>query len=297
MGLTRSPGDTFSFVASEHTTHRAEMKGTLMKLVRCLVSDGSIHTGAVEDDGTIRRLAGDLYGQHHVTDEVLEPVKLLAPVAVTQIWGVGLNYHNHAIETGMPVPSHPIIFAKGTNSVQHPDEPIVIPDSLSVSEVDYEGELAVVIGKEARNVSRKDALDYVLGFTCANDISARDWQLRLGGGQWSRGKTFDTFCPMGTYLLTTDELDDAADLGIRTYINGALVQNGNTSDMIFDVPALIEFLSAGTTLSPGTLVLTGTPAGVGMSAQPPRWLSPGDEVVIDIDRLGALRNPVVAEAR
>jgi 2-keto-4-pentenoate hydratase/2-oxohepta-3-ene-1,7-dioic acid hydratase in catechol pathway len=144
-------------------------------------------------------------------------------------------------------------------------------------------------------VSKANALDHVLGYTCANDVSARDWQIKLGGGQWCRGKFFDTFAPLGSCLVTTDEIPDPQGLRISTTLNGERVQDWTTSDMIFDVAALIEFLSGSTTLVPGTVILTGTPHGVGMAARPPRWLKAGDEVTVEIERIGALTNPVSLE--
>jgi 2-keto-4-pentenoate hydratase/2-oxohepta-3-ene-1,7-dioic acid hydratase in catechol pathway len=161
--------------------------------------------------------------------------------------------------------------------------------------VDYECELAVVIGKASRNVSREKALDYVLGYTCANDVSARDWQKQFGGGQWCRGKTFDTFCPLGPWLVTPDEIPNPNALKIRTRVNGELLQDSTTEDMIFDVPRLIEFLSGSTTLLPGTVILTGTPQGVGMARNPPRWLKAGDMVSEEVERIGTLTNPVMDE--
>ncbi len=163
------------------------------------------------------------------------------------------------------------------------------------TEVDYECELAVVIGKPCKNATRKNALSHVLGYTCANDVSARDWQLKHGGGQWCRGKFFDTFCPLGPALVTTDEITNPNTLSIRTILNDEMVQNSNTADMIFDVPTLIEFLSASTTLLPGTVILTGTPSGVGMASKPPRWLKPGDSTTIEIEGIGQLTNPIGEE--
>lgn len=156
----------------------------------------------------------------------------------------------------------------------------------------------MVIGRVAKNVSREKALDYVLGYTCANDVSARDWQLRRGGGQWCRGKFFDTFAPLGPCLVTPDDIPNPNTLKIRTLLNGEAVQDWNTNDMIFNVPTLIEFLSASTTLLPGTVILTGTPQGVGMAAKPqPRWLRPGDSVAIEIEGIGTLQNPVAEEGQ
>jgi 2-keto-4-pentenoate hydratase/2-oxohepta-3-ene-1,7-dioic acid hydratase in catechol pathway len=171
----------------------------------------------------------------------------------------------------------------------------LIPAALRSDEVDYECELAVVIGKACKNVKRDSALDHVFGYTCANDVSARDWQIKRGGGQWSRGKFFDTFCPLGPCLVTADEIPDPNALAIKTVVSGETLQDWNTNDMIFDVPALIEFLSGSTTLLPGTVILTGTPHGVGMAAKPPRWLKPGDSVTIEIEKIGALTNPVELE--
>ena len=151
----------------------------------------------------------------------------------------------------------------------------------------------MVIGRPCRNAKAADALSYVLGYTCGNDVSARDWQLKWGGGQWCRGKTFDTFCPLGPCLVTANEIPDPQTLGIRTLLNGTAVQDWSTNDMIFSVAQIIEFLSASNTLPAGTVILTGTPHGVGMASKPPRWLQPGDTVTIDIERIGQLTNPVV----
>jgi 2-keto-4-pentenoate hydratase/2-oxohepta-3-ene-1,7-dioic acid hydratase in catechol pathway len=161
--------------------------------------------------------------------------------------------------------------------------------------VDYECELAVVIGRACRNATRENALSYVLGYTCANDVSGRDWQRDGGGGQWCQGKSFDTFCPLGPVLVTPDELPRPNALRIRTVLNGQVMQDWSTDDMIFDVPAIIAFLSASKTLLPGTVILTGTPHGVGFARNPPVWLQPGDEVTVDIEGIGALTNPVVEE--
>ena len=222
--------------------------------------------------------------------------KVLAPIVPAAILCIGLNYRHHAEESGAKIPSFPILFMKGGNSLQHPGDPIEIPSHLSSEEVDYETELAVVIGKTCKNVSRENALDYVLGYTCANDVSARDWQLKHGGGQWCRGKTFDTFCPLGPCLVTTDEIANPNALRLQGRINGETVQDWNAEDMIFDVPALIEFLSGSTTLLPGTVILTGTPHGVGMASTPQRWLQPGDVFTVEIEGIGELSNPVALEA-
>jgi 2-keto-4-pentenoate hydratase/2-oxohepta-3-ene-1,7-dioic acid hydratase in catechol pathway len=181
------------------------------------------------------------------------------------------------------------------NAIQHPGDPIILPRHLRSDRVDYECELAVIIGKPAKNVSREDALDYVLGYTGANDVSARDWQKSGGGGQWCRGKTFDTFCPLGPVLVTCDEIPNPNNLFIKTVLNDQVMQDWTTKDMIFDVPALIEFLSGSTTLMPGTVILTGTPHGVGMARNPRVWLEEGDKVTVEIEAIGSLSNPVIAE--
>ncbi len=193
-------------------------------------------------------------------------------------------------------PPWPVLFMKAPAAVQAPGGPIEIPVRLASERVDYEGELAVVIGKKCKNVSREEALEYVLGYTCGNDVSARDWQKERGGSQWCRGKGFDTFCPLGPRLVTRDEIPDPNALRLRTIVSGEVLQDSNTADMIFDVPALVSFLSGSTTLLPGTVILTGTPSGVGMARTPPRWLKPGDEVTVEIEGIGELTNPVVAEA-
>lgn len=241
------------------------------------------------------RIEGDIYGAYKVTERPGRVAKLLAPIVPTQILCIGLNYRRHAQEAGAKISDHPVLFVKGVNALLDPGDAIQIPTHLASGEVDYECELAVVIGRPAKNVSRERALDYVLGYTCANDVSARDWQIRLGGGQWCRGKFFDTFAPLGPRLITTDEIPNPNNLRIRTVLNGETVQDWTTSDMIFDVPTLIEFLSGSTTLLPGTVILTGTPHGVGMAAKPPRWLRPGDVVKIEIEGIGALVNPVKEE--
>jgi 2-keto-4-pentenoate hydratase/2-oxohepta-3-ene-1,7-dioic acid hydratase in catechol pathway len=184
---------------------------------------------------------------------------------------------------------------KSPGAVQNPEDPIYLPRKLRSDSVDYECELAVVIGKPARNVSREKAIEHVLGYTCANDVSARDWQKEGGGGQWCRGKTFDTFCPLGPVIVTPDEIPNPQALRIMTRVNGETLQDWSTNDMIFDIPTLIEFLSASTTLLPGTVIITGTPHGVGMARNPQRWLQPGDVAEVEIEGIGILRNPVAEE--
>lgn len=246
-------------------------------------------------DGEPLRIEGDIFGEHRVTAEIADVKMLLAPVAPAAILCIGLNYRRHAAEMNAPLPSHPVLFMKQPAALQHPGAPIEIPTHLASERVDYEAELAVVIGRRCRNASRDEALAHVLGYTCANDVSARDWQKDRSGGQWCRGKTFDTFAPLGPRLVTPDEIPDPSALRLRALVNGEVMQDESTSDMIFDVPALIEFLSGSTTLLPGTVILTGTPSGVGMGRTPPRWLQPGDTVTVEIDGIGSLTNPVTLE--
>jgi 2-keto-4-pentenoate hydratase/2-oxohepta-3-ene-1,7-dioic acid hydratase in catechol pathway len=227
--------------------------------------------------------------------------KLLAPIVPTTIFCIGLNYRKHAAESGATEPANPILFMKGANALQNPGDPILLPTHLASDEVDWECELAVVIGrgpggKLCKNVSREDALSYVLGYTCANDVSARDWQIKRGGSQWCRGKTFDTFLPLGPALVTPQSIPNPNALRIQTLVNGDTMQDWNTDDMIFDVPTLIEFMSGSTTLLPGTVICTGTPHGVGMAMKPQRWLKEGDIVEINIENIGRLTNPVMNEA-
>lgn len=267
-----------------------------MKIIRYQDSKGQIHFASEGADGTRREIAGDIFGSHQVTDRAADVNKLLAPVVPTTILCIGLNYRRHAAEGNAPIPKWPVLFMKNPAAVQNPGDPILLPRKLVSTQVDYECELAVVIGKTCKNVARERALDYVLGYTCGNDVSARDWQKDFGGSQWCRGKTFDTFCPLGPCLVTADEIKNPNSLAIKTILNGEVMQDWNTDDMIFDVPTLIEFLSGSTTLLPGTVILTGTPHGVGMARKPPVWLQAGDRIQIEIERIGTLENPVQDEA-
>lgn len=266
-----------------------------MKIMRYRTGTGRHGYGRLDADGEVKELSGSLYGELTDTGRTADVAALLAPVDPRDIFGIGLNYRRHAEESKQAIPDFPIVFMKGSGAVQDPGAPIILPRRLRSDAVDYECELAVVLKKPCYNVSRAEALDHVLGYTCANDVSARDWQLKHGGGQWCRGKTFATFCPLGPCLVTTDEISDPNVLGIRTVLNGEVMQDWNTRDMIFDVPALIEFLSASTRLAAGTVILTGTPHGVGAARRPPVYLQPGDSVTIEIDGIGSLINPVISE--
>ena len=251
-----------------------------------------IHYAAENAGGSYLRIEGEPFGKHSLTQQSADVRKILAPIVPVAIWCIGQNYRQHAAEVGMSAGEYPVAFMKSVNTVQHPGEPILIPSHAGTSELDYEAELVVVIGKSCKDASRERALDYVAGYTCGNDVSARDWQLKKGGTQWCRGKSFDTFAPIGPCLVTPDEISNPITLRIQTKINGRVLQDGNTADMIRDVPTLIEFLSQSTTLLPGTLIFTGTPHGVGMAQKPPLWLKPGDEVSVIIEKIGTLTNPV-----
>lgn len=266
-----------------------------MRFLRYLDADSREHYALEHPDGRRTRVEGSPFGEYSDTGEPADIARLLAPVSPVDIFCIGLNYRRHAEEGNLPIPEHPVVFMKNTGSVQAPDEPIVLPRRLRSDRVDYECELAVVIGRPCHNVRREQALRYVLGYTCANDVSARDWQLQWGGGQWCRGKTFATFCPLGPVLVTGDEIPDPNRLRLRTILNGQVMQDWTTEDMIFDVPTLVEFLSGSTRLRPGTVILTGTPHGVGAARRPPVYLKTGDVVSIEIERIGTLTNPVVEE--
>jgi 2-keto-4-pentenoate hydratase/2-oxohepta-3-ene-1,7-dioic acid hydratase in catechol pathway len=265
-----------------------------MRIIRFIDEQGNTQLGEEPQEGQARILSGDLYGQLETTGKTATVAKLLAPIEPTNIFCIGLNYREHAEESGVQPPEKPLIFMKPTSTLAHPGDPIRLPACQNDEEVDYECELAVIIGKAARDVSEADALGYVLGYTCGHDVSARHWQLQLGGGQWIRGKGFDTFCPLGPTLVTSDEIPDPQTLSIKTILNGQTMQDHTTGDMIFNVAQVISFLSQDTTLLPGTVILTGTPQGVGFARKPPVWLKPGDEVIIEIEKIGSLVNPVVA---
>jgi 2-keto-4-pentenoate hydratase/2-oxohepta-3-ene-1,7-dioic acid hydratase in catechol pathway len=262
-----------------------------MRIIRFL-SGGQVHLGQPVDDNTALKVDGDLLDSYRVTDQKLRVEKLLAPLVPTDILCIGLNYREHAAESGSQVPPNPMLFIKASNTLQNPLDPILIPRRST--QIDYECELAVVIGKSAKNVSRERALDYVLGYTAANDVSSRDWQRdkSLGGGQFARGKSFDTFCPLGPAIVTNDEIPNPNALRIKTILNGQVMQDHTTGDMIFDVPALIESLSSTMTLRAGSVILTGTPQGVGFARTPPVWMKEGDTCVVEIERIGRLENPV-----
>src|SRR5437773_2552075 len=265
-----------------------------MRIIRFL-SNGKIHFGQPVDDKTARRIEGDLFNSFKLTSETLKIDKLLAPLVPVDIFCIGLNYRDHAAESKSEIPKNPMLFIKGGNTLNNPGDPIPLPRRSSM--IDYEGELVVIFGKAAKYVSRENALDYVFGYTIGNDVSARDWQRdkALGGGQFARGKGFDGFCPLGPCIVTKDEIPNPNALRLRTTLNGQVMQDHTTFDMIFDVPALIESLSSTLTLRPGSILMTGTPHGVGMARNPPVWLKAGDRIAVEIENMGRLENPVAQE--
>lgn len=221
-----------------------------------------------------------------------ERTRLLAPIARPgKIFGIGFNYREHAAETGNPIPAVPFVFLKAATAVIGPGTAIELPAVSTM--VDYEGELALVIGRRAKCVARADALAYVAGYTIMNDVSARDYQKNSGH---SLAKSFDTFAPMGPALVTADEVPDPHHLTLCTRVSGETMQQASTSGLIFDIPALIEYISAAVTLEPGDVITTGTPAGVGARRTPPRFLRAGDTVAVEIRGVGVLENPVVNAA-
>ena len=270
-----------------------------MKLVTYSVDGEEPRVGSLEGE-EIRPLAHEdmiefiEYGGSPEPGEDTVPLgeaRIHAPIARPQkVIGIGLNYEDHAAETGADIPDRPIVFAKYPNAVIGPGEAIRIPPITE--QADYEAELAVIIGRAARNVTESEALDYVFGYTNANDVSSRDLQFSEGG-QWTRSKSIDTFCPLGPFIATADEIEDPQDLFIRCILNGEIMQDGTTSKMIFPVAELVSFLSQGMTLVPGDVIVTGTPPGVGSARDPQVWLKAGDEVTIEIQGLGSLTNPVM----
>jgi 2-keto-4-pentenoate hydratase/2-oxohepta-3-ene-1,7-dioic acid hydratase in catechol pathway len=224
----------------------------------------------------------------------LENVGLMAPVPRPgKVLCLGLNYRDHAAESGADVPEEPVVFSKASSSVIGTGEPIRIPEASN--KIDYEVELAFVIGRTGRQVSAPRAMDYVGGYTVLNDVSARDYQMEKGGSQWTLAKSFDTFCPLGPWLVTPDEVGDPEDLRIECRVSGDLMQSSSTDQMIFGVAEVIEYLSRVLTLEPGDVVATGTPPGVGFVRTPPRFLRDGDVVECSVERIGTLTNPVESD--
>lgn len=238
-------------------------------------------------------MAADAIGSPHAEFVPLAAVQLLAPVLrPPKILCIGLNYRDHAIESGMEIPQVPTVFLKLSNSIIGPDMPIVLP--MQSTQPDYEAELAAVIGKPGRNIRQQDWESHVFGYTILNDVSARDVQLATS--QWILGKSFDTFAPVGPWIVTKDEIPDPHRLDIQLSIDGEVLQHSNTRELIFHLPRLIEYISAIVPLEAGDLISTGTPAGVGLGRTPKRWLRPNEQIVIEIEKIGVLRNYTIAQA-
>jgi len=261
-----------------------------MKFLRFQDDAGRIAWGIPVDEEHALPLTGDLFGRFTSGQEPRRIAHRLAPVMPPNIIAIGRNYRAHATEMkAAELPKEPLIFLKATTSVIGPYDAIVLPCSAP-NEVDYEAELAVIIGRTAKDVGEDQALDHVFGFTCANDVTARDCQKRRDK-QWARGKSFDTFCPLGPVIVTADELD-CEKAGVRSFLNGDEMQNGNSADLIFSIRSLVSYLSHQFTLVPGTVILSGTPAGVGAARMPPVFLRAGDTIRVEIDGIGSLENRV-----
>lgn len=243
------------------------------------------------------KINGDIFSQYEITDEQIPITQLLSPLDkshINTVRMIGMNYKKHANEINLPIPKYPCLFYKPKTTINGPDDDIVIPKVAQIEEIklDYEAELVVIIGKPGKDIKEADALDYVLGYTAGNDVSQRTWQIQRGGSQFSTGKMFDTWAPIGPTIVSPSVIKDPNDLNIYSKINGEIRQNSSTVDMIFNVKHLISFLSQGTTLLPGDLIFTGTPQGVGNGFNPPKWLRNGDVVEIGIEEIGTIINKV-----
>lgn len=265
-----------------------------MRIIRALDEAGQACWGSEAADGQALYWTGCPWEGGQPTERPLHISERLPPVDHPLMLGIALNYRQHAAETGKAVPERPVFFVKLPQSLIAHGQTIRLPRHAGSTQVDYEGELAVVLGRPARDVSATDAAHYIYGYTLANDVSARDWQYQWGGGQFNRAKSFDTFCPLGPGIVPARDLPDPARLRLQTWLNGELVQDSPVSDLVFSIPALIAFLSQDTTLPAGTVILTGTPAGVGHGQQPPRYLQGGDVVKIAVEGMGELVNRVQA---
>lgn len=260
--------------------------------------EGRVFTVVESSDGWLEADSGlaEIFEGHRpsaIKDApILSPTRFLAPYTGGTIFGIGLNFRQTIQEMGFSLPTSPYIFPKLSSSVTGQDG-FIIANPEVTTEVDWEGELAVIIGHQASNVTEAEAMEYVWGYTAANDVSARD--LQRADPQWVRGKGLDTFCPLGPIAVTRDEIPDPHNIRIRTWVDGELVQDGNTSDMLFGIPALIEYLSRYFTLQPGDIILTGTPSGCGGFMDPPRFARPGNQISVEVAGIGILRNLVVAE--
>jgi 2-keto-4-pentenoate hydratase/2-oxohepta-3-ene-1,7-dioic acid hydratase in catechol pathway len=267
-----------------------------MKIIRFVSKEQKVLCGAYSPDqpDSAKIIEGNILSTFKLTSREVQIKKLLAPVIPINILALGINYKKHGDETALSYPEQPVLFLKATTSIAGHEEPIILP-AAGPDHVDYEAELAIVIGKKAKNVMPEKVMDYILGYTCANDVSARDWQFDKQKGQWARGKSFDTFCPLGPWIVTKDEIEDPNNLSISCILNGQTVQESKTSNMIFNIQEIVSNLSRSLTLLPGTVILTGTPEGVGFTRQPPLFLKTGDIVSIEIENIGTLTNRVVRE--
>ncbi len=267
-----------------------------MKIVRFLTDHGRLLHGQYREDepGWADVIEGDILRDFQVTGKKEKIAQFFPPIWPSNILALGLNYRKHADETKMEAPEFPVLFIKTTSSVIGHEAPIRIP-AAGPDQVDYEGELAVIISRSAKNIKPDQAFDHILGYTCANDVSARDWQFERQKGQWARGKSFDTFCPLGPFLIPRDEIPDPNRLRIQTILNDTILQDASTSAMICPVADIISLLSQSMTLLPATVILTGTPEGVGFTRKPPIFMKDGDRITIEIEKIGKLSNPVQRE--
>lgn len=269
----------------------------MVRIARFQDGAGAVSYGIQQADGAITYAEGNPFsGTLKDTGKKASVSRLLSPVVPPTIMCIGLNYRKHADELKLPYPKNPVVFLKPPTCAAGHLDPVVKP---RISEkMDYEVELAIVIGRDCKDVSEDEALDYVLGYTCANDVSTRDWQKDppLAGGQWTRSKIFDNFAPLGPVIVTKDEIPDPNTLGVRCLVNGNVMQDSNTNDLIFNVQQCVSFLSIGSTLPAGTVILTGTPAGVAEGRSPQPWLQPGDVCIVEIEHIGQLQNPIVADS-
>lgn len=266
-----------------------------MRIIRYTIEDGPVRVGIIDGHEVVESDGTETWDVSPTDRRIpRSDIRLLPAVAPTaKIICVGLNYRDHAAEANAPIPASPVLFAKFSNALNRHEGEVPIPVDVT-QQVDYEAELGVVIGRRASRVSVHDALDHVLGYTCVNDISARD--LQFADGQWVRGKSVDGFGPVGPAIVTSDEVGAPQQLRVRCRVNGLTVQDASTSEMIFPVAELVSFISQTITLEPGDLICTGTPAGVGVARDPKLFLLPGDLVEVEIDGVGLLRNRMTHRA-
>ena len=279
-----------------------------MRLARFRTPGGRVAVGRVDQnqdllvelgpDGTPEALLGYLLDAkssrslRHQPSHALGDIHLLPPIArPPKVIGIGLNYESHRQEVEAPPPEEPTIFAKFSSSIVGPHDAIELPE-VAPRRVDYEAELAVVVSRGGHHIAESNAMSHVAGYMASNDVSARDWQVKKPNGQWVLGKSFDTFLPLGPALVSADEVPDPHDLAVTCWVSGELRQQARTSELIFSIPEIISYISRVCTLEPGDVILTGTPAGVGMARKPPTWLHDGDVVETSVESIGTLRNPV-----